>query len=129
MRIGLAAPPIPRSIDDGLNWIKQHAAQAAQAGADIICFPESLIPGMRGQYFPVAAHAPAKLQAARDAVCAIAKELSIFIILPMDWESLEGSRNTAFVISDQGDVVGQQTKNQLDPSEDALYVPGGTHTV
>jgi len=42
----------------------------------------------------------------------------------MDWHSSQGILNTAHVISDKGEVLGYQTKNQLDPSEDELWVAG-----
>jgi predicted amidohydrolase len=38
-------------------------------------------------------------------------------------------RIVAYVIDRDGEVVGYQTKNQLDPAEDRFYVPGETRRV
>jgi predicted amidohydrolase len=56
--------------------------------------------------------------------CAIAKENFIAIILPMDWYMQEGLLNVAFVISNKGEVLGYQSKNQLDSTEDNIWIPG-----
>lgn len=47
----------------------------------------------------------------------------------MDWHGAAGIQNVAFVISAKGEVLGSQTKNQLDPSEDELWVPGTQRTL
>ena len=36
----------------------------------------------------------------------------------------EGRQIAAFVFGRRGELLGCQTKNQIDPSEDAFYVPG-----
>ncbi len=64
------------------------------------------------------------MQAALQKACAIAKENSITIVLPMDWFVENGMLNIAFVISNKGEISGYQSKNQLDPSEDNLWIPG-----
>ena len=124
MKIALASPPFPKSIDDGLYWVEKFIKQASEAKAEIVCFPESYLPGLRGMGFEVEAHNPQKLESARQRVCEIAKENAIAVILPMDWDSPRGILNIAFVISSSGEIFGSQTKNQLDPTEDVLFVPG-----
>ncbi len=42
----------------------------------------------------------------------------------MDWHHPNGLLNLAYVISQTGEILGYQTKNQLDPSEDAIWIPG-----
>jgi predicted amidohydrolase len=64
------------------------------------------------------------LQAALDKVCKIAAENSIAIIIPMDWHINEQLVNLAYVISANGEILGYQTKNQLDPTEDNIWIPG-----
>src|SRR5258708_4886516 len=59
----------------------------------------------------------------------MAAKYSIAIILPMDCYHPEGLLNVAFVISNTGDVMGYQTKNQLDPAEDTLWIPGKERNV
>jgi predicted amidohydrolase len=124
MKIALASPPFPKSISDGLAWIEKLTKEAATQQAEIICFPESYIPGYRVIGVPVEEHSPEKLQVALDEACQIALKNSISIILPMDWYGQEGLLNVAIVISNKGEVMGYQTKNQLDPSEDTTWIPG-----
>ncbi|HEY4323752.1 MAG TPA: carbon-nitrogen hydrolase family protein [Mucilaginibacter sp.] len=124
MKIALATPPFPISIDDGLHWVEKFIKQAADEHAEIVCFPESYIPGMRGMEFEIEEHSPEKLKLALQKVCGFAKGSSIAVILPMDWDHPNGISNVAFVISDKGEIMGSQTKNQLDPTEDEIFAPG-----
>jgi predicted amidohydrolase len=129
IRIALASPPFPRSVDDGMAWVERHLREAADGGAALVCFPESYIPGMRGIDMPVPPHSPGALQAALERARELARRHRIALILPMDWDSPRGIENVAFVIDAQGEVLGRQTKNQLDPSEDAIFVPGQARTL
>ena len=124
MKIALATPPFPKSIEDGLIWVEKYIKQAADERAEIVCFPESYIPGMRGMEFEIEEHNPAKLSAALQKACTMAKDNSIAVILPMDWDHPRGISNIAFVISAKGEIIGSQTKNQLDPTEDNIFIPG-----
>jgi predicted amidohydrolase len=65
-----------------------------------------------------------KMQAALQRVCQIAAENNIAIIVPMDRYTESGILNVAYVISAEGEVLGYQTKNQLDPTEDDIWIPG-----
>src|SRR5205085_4165743 len=43
-----------------------------------------------------------------------------------EWNTDRGTLNLAFVISGAGEVLGHQTKNQLPPEEEHMFVPGST---
>ncbi len=124
MKIALATPPFPRSISDGLLQVETLVKEAAAQKAAIVCFPESYLPGYRMPEYEVEPHSPEKLKAALVRTCEIAKENNIAIILPMDWPHPDGILNVAYVISAFGEIMGHQTKNQLDPSEDEMFIPG-----
>lgn len=125
MKIALASPPFPKSISDALHWIEKLVKDAAAQQAEIICFPESYIPGYPAIEYDVPKASPAELQAALNTVCEIAKANAIAIIIPMDWyHTNDDFSNIAHVISNTGEVLGYQTKNQLDPTEDHIWVPG-----
>jgi len=124
MKIALASPPYPKSIDDGLSWIEKLVKDAVKQNAEIICFPESYIPGYPGMGVADADRWPEKLQAALDKVAQIAAENAIAVIIPMDWYQAGEILNIAHVISSTGELLGSQTKNQLDPSEDILWAAG-----
>jgi predicted amidohydrolase len=124
MKIALASPPFPESLQDGMHWLKKLAKDAAQQGAEIVCFPESYLPGYPGMGYSPEDRAPESLRSALNAACSIAAENAITIIVPMDWHTPQGLLNVAHVISATGQILGYQAKNQLDPSEDALWIPG-----
>ncbi len=123
-KVAIASPRFPKSIADGLAQLEELVKDAAKQQADIICFPESYIPGYPLAEFEVEATSPEKLQAALDKACEIAAENNIAIILPMDWYIAQGILNVAHVIASNGTLLGYQTKNQLDPSEDNIWVAG-----
>uniref|UniRef100_UPI0031E30F33 carbon-nitrogen hydrolase family protein n=1 Tax=Chitinophaga sp. TaxID=1869181 RepID=UPI0031E30F33 len=125
MKIALASPPFPSSIQDGLTWTEKLVKEAAEKQAVIICFPESFIPGYPGMGYVPAERTAEKLQRALERVCVIAAENRVAIVMPMDWYSSEGELlNVAFVIDADGQVLGYQSKNQLDPTEESYWVPG-----
>lgn len=124
MKIAVASPPYPKSLADGLYWVEKLTSDAATRQAEIVCFPETYLPGYPGMGVEVEECTPEKLQAALDKVGKIAAENNIAIIIPMDWYHSGNLLNVAFVISAQGEVLGYQTKNQLDPSEDSIWIPG-----
>ncbi|PWV53521.1 carbon-nitrogen hydrolase family protein [Chitinophaga sp. S165] len=124
MKIALASPPFPTSLNDGLSWLEKLVKEAADQQAEIVCFPESYLPGYPGMGYEADDRSPERLQAALDKVCSIAAAHSIAIIVPMDWDHGGELLNVAFVVSSAGEVLGYQSKNQLDPTEDNLWIPG-----
>jgi 5-aminopentanamidase len=129
MKVAVASAPYPRSLADGLHWIATLSADAAEQSADIVCFPESYLPGYPLFERTAAVVTQKDLQEALKAVCAIARKNAIAIILPMDWYEGSNKMNVAQVISASGEVLGYQTKNQLDPSEDRTWTPGSRRQV
>ncbi|MBW8686468.1 carbon-nitrogen hydrolase family protein [Chitinophaga rhizophila] len=124
MKIALASPPFPASLADGLLWLEKLVKDAAVENAAIICFPESYLPGYPGMGYQPEDRTPETLQHALEKVCDIAASNNIAIIIPMDWYEDGKLLNLAFVISEEGKILGSQTKNQLDPTEDNLWVAG-----
>lgn len=124
MKIALASPPIPKSLVEGLIGLETLVKEAAAKSAEIICFPESYLPGYPGMGYPETDRSLESLQNSLKKVCQIAKENKIAIIVPMDWYVDDKLVNLAHVISANGEVLGYQTKNQLDPSEDNIWIPG-----
>ncbi len=124
MKVALASPPFPKSINDGLYQAEKLIKDAASKQAEIVCFPESYIPGYPLEEHEVEKYTPEKLQAALDKVCELARNYSIAVIMPMDWYSTDGILNVAHVISGIGELLGYQAKTQLDPSEDMIWIAG-----
>jgi 5-aminopentanamidase len=124
MKIALASAPFPKSLNDGLFKIKMLMGEAAAAGAAIICFPETYLPGYPLKGRMIEKPSFSQFQDALYHVSIMAAQNSIGVILPMDWIDDEGWFNLAFVIGRDGAVLGAQTKNQLDPGEDKIWLPG-----
>jgi len=129
MKIAVASPPYPASLADGLHWVEKLVREAASGQAEIICFPESYLPG-----YPALEYKPEKvsdeqLRSALNRVCRIAAEKVITVIIPMDWYHEGKLFNVAHVISKTGGVLGYQTKNQLDPTEDDIWTPGAERSI
>ena len=129
MKIALASPTFPKSIEDGLTITRRLVKDAASQHAQIICFPETYIPGYPLADFKIEKTSPKELQDALGKVCEIAAANAIAIIMPMDWYEGENFLNVAYVISATGEVLGYQSKNQLDPTEDTTWVPGTKRSI
>lgn len=124
MKIALASPHLPTSINNALSHAEKFIKEAADQQVEIICFPESFIPGYPFKDHEVEKATPEKLQRALDTICQLAKENSIAVIMPMDWYADDGVLNVAQVISSRGEVLGYQAKVQLDPTEENIWIPG-----
>jgi predicted amidohydrolase len=107
-----------------LGKIRLLLAEASAQGAEIVCFPEAYLPGLRGQDFEVLPFDPATQDQALRAVADLARDYGVATIIGMERSSEEGRQIVSFVVDGRGRVLGYQTKNQLAPSEDQFYVPG-----
>ncbi len=126
MIIGLASPGIATSLEDGLVRMKRLLAEASAQGAEIVCFPEAYLPGLRGQDFDVWPFDHAQQERVLQAGAQLARTYSVGTILGMERLTEAGRQIIAVVIDARGQILGYQTKNQLAPSEDQFYVPGDT---
>jgi predicted amidohydrolase len=124
MRIALASPRIATSIDDGLEHVRQHMAEAASRGARIVCFPEAYVPGLRGLDFDVPDFTPRDLARVLSKAGEWAREYGIAAILGTEQFADSGRQIVSVVFNPRGEEIGRQPKVQLDPSEDGPYVPG-----
>jgi len=129
MIIGLASPGVATSVDDGLDRIKRLLADASARGAEVVCFPEAYLPGLRGQDFDVPPFDRSEQDRALEAVSRMARTYGVATILGLENVTDAGRQIAAFVIGADGRLQGCQTKNQLDPTEDKFYVPGDTRQV
>ncbi len=124
MIIALASPRIASTIDEGLDKIKKLLFEASAQGAEIVCFPEAYIPGLRGQDFEVSPFDQSQQERALKSVAQWSRTYGVATILGMERIVSTGTQIAAFVIDGMGQLQGCQTKNQLDPTEDRFYVPG-----
>jgi predicted amidohydrolase len=127
--LALASPRVAVSVDEGLEKVRLCLAEAAGRGAAIVCFPEAYIPGLRGLDFDVPPFDRAQQEHVLRTVGQFAREYKIATILGMEWHTGAGRHIAATVLGADGQVRGVQTKNQLDPTEQPLYVPGDTRQI
>lgn len=126
MIIGLASPRPATSLEDGLARIDRLLSDAVAQRAQIVCFPEAYLPGLRGQDFEVIPWDEAQQERAIEEVRRLAERYRVAVILSLELLTNGGRQIAACVIAADGQVQGFQTKNQLDPIEDQFYVPGNS---
>lgn len=85
--------------------------QAAAHGAKLICLPEVFNVGYLGSRIPDMA----KLAETEDGpsltrMRALAKELGVHLLAPILFSTPEGVENTAFLLDDQGEILGHYSK-------------------
>jgi N-carbamoylputrescine amidase len=126
MIIALASPRVASTLDEGLEKIKRLLSEASAQGAEIVCFPEAYLPGLRGQDFEVWPFDHTQQERALRAVVEWVRIYKVATILGIERVTEVGRQIAAYVIDAEGGLHGYQTKNQLDPTEDQFYVPGNT---
>lgn len=126
MIIALATPRPASTVDEALEKIERSIADAAARGAEIVCFPEAYLPGLRGLDFDVAPFDRHDQERALAAVSRWARAHAIAVVLGMEWITDAGRQIASVVFGADGEMQGVQTKNQLDPTEEPLYVHGHT---
>jgi predicted amidohydrolase len=129
MMIALASPRIAATLDEGLGKVEQLMSAAAAQRAAIVCFPEAYLPGLRGQDFAVAPFDQEQQERVLRCVTQWARTYAVATILGMERLTDAGRQIAACVIDAQGRMLGYQTKNQLDSTEEPFYVPGTTRRV
>ena len=126
MIIALASPQVATSFENGLERIETLMAESSRQKAEIVCFPEAYLPGLRGQDFEAFPWDKSLETRAQNAIVVLASKYRIATIMGMEHIAENGRQIVAQVIDSHGDVLGVQTKNQIDPTEDRFYVPGNT---
>jgi ribosomal-protein-alanine N-acetyltransferase len=130
LRIALAQIEQTADFEANGERILDALAQAARAGVQIICLPETQTAGYRVDITP--ADAPVqveKLAAFHDTVAGICREHGLACILGTETPpagDLHGGKpyNSAMVISEAGEVLGIHHKTKLTPLDAVAYTPG-----
>ncbi|HEY6929906.1 MAG TPA: nitrilase-related carbon-nitrogen hydrolase, partial [Thermoanaerobaculia bacterium] len=105
MIIALASPRVASTLDEGLEKIRRLLSEASEQGAEIVCFPEAYLPGLRGQDFEVLAFDLETQKQALEAVAKLARDHGIATIIGMERSSEEGRQILSFVIDGRGRIL------------------------
>ena len=124
VRIALANLEYPATPDQSIAVVERAIADAAGAGAAIVCFPEAYVPGYRGLGHTPPPPDPVFLERAWSRIAAAAARAGIVVVLGT--ERIDAGRllMTVLVIDRDGTRLGFQDKNQIDPTEEGIYQAG-----
>ncbi len=123
-RIALANLRHPGTPAQSVDLATTAIAQAARAGAGILCFPECFIPGYRSATRVLPPPDALFLENAWRAVATAASESHVAVVLGTERLAGDTLRASALVINPDGSRSGFQDKVQVDPSEEGTYSPG-----
>lgn len=129
MIVALASPRVANSFEVGFEKIELLLSNASAQGAAITCFPEAYLPGLHGVGIDVLPFGASELERVLNTVAGLAKKYGIGVIFGSERPTEAGRQIAAYVFDANGQLMGYQTKNQLDPSEDRFYVPGSTRRI
>ena len=124
IRIALANLRIPSTPEESVDLAAGAIAGAGRQGAQIVCFPECYVPGYRWAGKPAAPPNQNFLDRAWAELASCARNANIAVVLGTERVTPRGLLISALVINADGTLAGFQDKEQMDPSEDGIYVAG-----
>jgi predicted amidohydrolase len=123
-RFALANIPAASTGDESVIMAERAIGDASRAGADLVCFPESYVPGYRAPGASLAPPDPAFLDRAWASIASAAARGNVAVVLGTERLTHAGLLITALVIDKDGSRAGFQDKVQIDPSEEITYTSG-----
>ena len=117
--------------DVNLEKAEKQLRQAAANGAKLVCLPESFDIGYDNTGISqMEAYACSGESPTLTRMCALAKELQIFVLLPILWKNKSGKvENRAFLIDDEGSLLGGYSKTHLTKDEASVLERGSEYPV
>ena len=133
VRIGLAALRRGKTVAESVHKIDEALAECREKGVEIVCFPETYLPGLRGLKRPgyeLPEPNQPEMEKAVSSIRSSSERHKVSAIVGLEWVSRRGLENRAYVFSSKGEVLGYQTKNQITPGgEEEHYVPDGKRRI
>jgi predicted amidohydrolase len=123
-RFALANIPFAATADESVILAARAIGDASAAGAELVCFPESYVPGYRAPSRPMAPPDADFLERAWSSIATAAAKGNVAVILGTERLVDAGLLITALVINKDGSRAGFQDKVQIDPSEEITYACG-----
>jgi len=129
VRIAVASTPRTATLAEAVPAVIAAIEEAGRLQASIVCLPESTVPGHRVQARSVPEVSQAALDAALGAIAAAARRARVVAIVGTERLTAAGREIVSVVIAADGTLIGEQVKTQIDPTEEADYVPGAGRRV
>lgn len=124
LRLALATLPFPATPANAVSLAAQAIAEAAQAGAHVVCFPECYLPGYRDPSRSVPPPDPQFLESAWTTLATATARANLTVILGTERIDGDALYAAALALNPDGSRADFQDKVQIYPSEEGLYVPG-----
>ena len=124
IRIAVASTPLTATLDEAVPAAIAAVEEAGRLGAQVLCLPETALPGHRLQSRPVPDVSRGELDGAVDAIAAAAARARVVTIVGAERPQPAGREIVAVVLDADGARLGEQAKTQIDPTEEPHYVAG-----
>jgi predicted amidohydrolase len=124
IRIAVASTPPTATLEEAVPAAVAAVEAAARLGARMVCLPETGLPGHRSQARHVPDVSPGALQEALGQIAATARRAGIVTIVGAERPTPTGREILSVVFDADGSRLGEQVKTQIDPTEEADYIPG-----
>ena len=129
IRIAVASTPLTTTLEEAVPAAIAAVEEAGRLGARIVCLPETGLPGHRVQARPVPDVSSAALEDALREVADAARRTRVVTIVGTERPTPAGREILSVVIGADGTRLGEQSKTQIDPTEEADYVAGSGRRV
>jgi predicted amidohydrolase len=124
IRIAVASTPLTATLAEAVPAAVAAVEEAGRLGAAIVCLPETGLPGHRVQARSVPDVSQEALDAAVATVAEAARTAGVVTIVGTEQLTPGGREIVSVVLGADGARLGEQAKTQIDPTEEADYVPG-----
>src|SRR3954453_1490101 len=124
VRIAVDSTPLTLTLEGAVPGAAAAGEEAGRLGARLLCLPETCLPGHRLQVRTVPDYDRHELDAAVGAVAAVARRAGVVTVVGAERPTAAGREIVAFVVDPGVTALGVQAKTQINPTEEASYVPG-----
>jgi predicted amidohydrolase len=123
IRIGAAQVPQTNSIEKNTAKALEYMEKAAAKGVELLCFPETHIPGYRvGLLEPDSPCNVKELECASETIHVKARELSMGVIVGTETPNPGGKPfNSTQVVNEKGELIALHHKSRLTPADARGY--------
>lgn len=127
IRIGLAQCQQTADFTTNAKTIRRYLEEAARAGVQIVCFPETQTVGYRVDIATPDLPVPvAQLEELHGEVARFCGQAGLACVLGTETPTPGKPFNSALVVSEKGAILGTHHKTKLTPLDAIAYSPGST---